>query len=59
MNLIDKYLPEGKKKKKIKIDLNRDVMDKKKAIRIPTPPKGGTLFDNPKYSRRKKHKKKY
>lgn len=32
-------------------------MDQKKSIRIPIPPKGGTLFDKPKYSRKQKHKK--
>ncbi len=58
MNLIDKYLPEGKKKK-ISIDIDRGEMDKKKALRIPTPPKGGTLFDKPKYNRKKKHQNKY
>lgn len=58
LNRIDTFLIE-KKKKKIKIDLDRSVMDKKKALRIPTPPKGGTLFDKPKYNRKQKHKNKY
>lgn len=58
MNLIDKYLGE-KKKKKMKIKIDSDIMSQKKAIRIPTPPKGGTLFDKPKYSRKQKHKKKW
>jgi hypothetical protein len=56
--LIDKYLPEGKKKKK-KIEINRDTMDQKKALRIPTA-KGSQFFkDKSKYSRKKKHKTKY
>jgi len=50
MNLIDKYLPEAKKKK-------RDTLDQKKALRIPTA-KGSQFFkDKSKYSRKKKHKK--
>lgn len=55
---IDTFLIE-KKKKKVKINLDRDIMDKKKALRIPTPPKGGTLFDKPKYNRKQKHKRRY
>lgn len=59
MYLIDKYLPEGKKKKKKIIDIDRDIMDKKKAIRIPTA-KGSQFFkDKKKYTRKEKHKKKY
>ena len=57
MHLIDKHLPEGKKKKTIELD--RDIMDKKKALRIPTA-KGSQFFkDKSKYNRKKKHKKVY
>ena len=59
MHLIDKYLQEGKKKKKKIVDLERDTMDRKKAMRIPTA-KGSQFFkDKSKYSRKKKHKKDY
>lgn len=59
MDIIEKLsmFSEGKKKFKIKID--SDILDQKKNIRIPVPPKGGTLFDKPKYNRKQKHKKKY
>lgn len=56
MDLIEKYLPEGKKKR-IKIKVDSDVMDQKKGIRIPTPPTGGTMKDKSKYNRKQKHKK--
>jgi hypothetical protein len=57
MHLIDKYLPEGKKKKN-KIVIDRDTMDKKKAFRIPTA-KGSQFFkDKKKYTRKNKHKEK-
>jgi hypothetical protein len=55
MNLIEKYLPEGKKKISIKVD--RDIMSQKKSIRIPVPPVGGTMKDKSKYNRKEKHKK--
>ena len=58
LHKIDTFLIE-KKKKKMNIKIDSDIMSQKKAIRIPTPPKGGTLFDKPKYSRKEKHKKKY
>ena len=57
MHLIDKYLPEGKKKKTIEID--RDIMDKKKAIRIPTARASQFFKDKKKYTRKEKHKTKY
>jgi len=58
MHLIDKYLPEEKKKKK-SIEINRSTMDIKKAFRIPTA-KGSQYFkDKSKYTRKQKHKKKY
>ena len=46
-----------KKKKKVVVD--KEKADQKKALRIPTPPKGGEMFDKKKYSRKEKHKKKY
>lgn len=56
MNLIDKYLPEAKKKKKINISIDRDIMNLKKSIRIPTV-KGNQYFkDKKRYTRKKKHK---
>jgi len=53
----------AKKKKKLRIELDRDVMDKKKALRIPTA-KGNQVFKakkgkHVKYDRTKKHKKNY
>lgn len=57
MNLIEKYIGESKKKKTI--DLERDIIDRKKALRIPTA-KGSQFFkDKSKYNRKKKHKKDY
>lgn len=58
MDLIDKYLPEGKKKKDT-IIIDRNIMDRKKAFRIPTAPKGQVFKDKKKYTRKKKHKKSY
>lgn len=58
MYLIDKYLPESKKKKDT-IVIDRDTMDQKKAFRIPTA-KGSQFFkDKKKYTRKKKYKEKY
>jgi hypothetical protein len=53
------YIEEGKNKKKFKIKIDKDVMSQKKALRIPTPPTGGTMKDKKKYNRKQKHKKGY
>jgi hypothetical protein len=58
MHLIDKYLPEGKKKKK-SIEINRDTMDQKKALRIPTAKASQYFKDKKKYTRKQKHKERY
>jgi len=59
MDIINKIddLIEGKKKFSIKI--SSDVMDQKKSMRIPTPPKGGEMKDKSKYNRKEKYKKNY
>lgn len=57
MNLIDKYLPEGKTKKKTVFDKKKS--NQKKAFRIPTAPKGQVFKDKKKYNRKQKHKIKY
>lgn len=55
MDLIEKYLSRKNKT----ILLSHDIMDKKKAIRIPTA-KGSQFFkDKKKYNRKIKHKIKY
>lgn len=59
MTLIDKYLIDGKKKRKMKIELDKDIMAQKKAIRIPTTGAGQTFKDKKKYNRKEKHKTKY
>jgi len=58
MDLIDKYLPEGKKKKD-KIVISRDTVDRKKALRIPTAKSSQYFKDKSKYSRKKKYKEDY
>jgi hypothetical protein len=59
MNLVDKYLIDGKTKRKIKIELEKDILKQKKAFRIPTTGAGQTFKDKKKYNRKEKHKTKY
>lgn len=59
MSLVDKYLIDGKKKRKMKIELDNDIMQQKKAMRIPTAKGGQSFKDKKKYNRKEKHKTKY
>lgn len=54
-NLIKKHI--GKEEKNVSID--RNIMDRKKALRIPIAPSSQIFKDKSKYNRRQKYKKKY
>lgn len=57
MDLVEKYIGEGKKKEIIII--KRSEMEQKKAMRIPTAPSSQQFKDKSKYTRKKKYKKGY
>lgn len=59
MTLVDKYLIDGKKKRKMKMVFDKEKSDQKKALRIPNAPKGQVFKDKKKYNRKEKHKTKY
>lgn len=50
-----RYIKENKRK----IEINGDILDRKKAIRIPTAPSSQYFKDKKKYNRKEKHRQKY